>query len=156
MEWTHRYHHEESQLHQSFHSTVCSPLPTEHQGHLVEYACTVWDPHTDNNIQKLDEVQRRSARFVINIILLTNQQCNINARNTPVVIFRGQTSQILSRIDVQDCSWLSGSTTIRATTDDVCSQMSHTPIHGTYARTQIYKHTSWYQDMDKFAAESSG
>lgn len=33
---------------------------------LVEYACTVWDPHTALNIQKLEAVQRRSARFVMN------------------------------------------------------------------------------------------
>ena len=31
---------------------------------LVEYASTVWDPHTDKNIKKLEMVQRRAARFV--------------------------------------------------------------------------------------------
>jgi hypothetical protein len=33
---------------------------------LVEYACTIWDPHTAQNIRKLEAVQRRSARFVMN------------------------------------------------------------------------------------------
>jgi hypothetical protein len=33
---------------------------------LLEYACTVWDPFTNVNIQKLESVQRRSARFVMN------------------------------------------------------------------------------------------
>ena len=37
---------------------------------LVEYACTVWDPHTDRNIRKLEMVQRRAARYV------TNRHCN--------------------------------------------------------------------------------
>jgi hypothetical protein len=30
---------------------------------LMEYACTIWDPHTKENINKLEAVQRRSARF---------------------------------------------------------------------------------------------
>ena len=33
---------------------------------LLEYACMVWDPHTAQNIQKLEAVHRRSARFVMN------------------------------------------------------------------------------------------
>ena len=32
----------------------------------LEYAATVWDPHTDINIAKLGGVQRRAARFVTN------------------------------------------------------------------------------------------
>lgn len=31
---------------------------------LVEYASTVWDPYTQANIQKLEMVQRRAARYV--------------------------------------------------------------------------------------------
>ena len=30
----------------------------------LEYACPVWDPHHQKNIQKLEMVQRRAARFV--------------------------------------------------------------------------------------------
>ena len=33
---------------------------------LLEYACMVWDPHTAQNTQKLEAVQRRSARFAMN------------------------------------------------------------------------------------------
>ena len=33
---------------------------------LVEYAAPAWDPHTDRNINKLQKVQRRAARFVCN------------------------------------------------------------------------------------------
>ena len=32
----------------------------------IEYCSTVWDPHTKNNIQKLEAVQRRAARFILN------------------------------------------------------------------------------------------
>ena len=32
----------------------------------LEYACTVWDPHTQVNIKRLDMVQRRAARYVCN------------------------------------------------------------------------------------------
>jgi hypothetical protein len=33
---------------------------------LMEYDCTIWDPHTKENINKLEAEQRRSARFVYN------------------------------------------------------------------------------------------
>ena len=33
---------------------------------ILEYACTVWDPHTQTNIDRLEAVQRRAARFVVN------------------------------------------------------------------------------------------
>ena len=32
---------------------------------LLEYASSVWDPHTTSDIQKLEMVQRRAARFVL-------------------------------------------------------------------------------------------
>ena len=31
---------------------------------LLEYACSVWDPYTEENISRLEAVQRRAARFV--------------------------------------------------------------------------------------------
>ena len=33
---------------------------------ILEYACTVWDPFTQDNISKTEKVQRRFARFVFN------------------------------------------------------------------------------------------
>jgi hypothetical protein len=33
---------------------------------ILEYASSVWDPHTERNINKLEAVQRRAARFVLN------------------------------------------------------------------------------------------
>jgi len=32
----------------------------------LEYACTVWDPHYKKDINALDRVQRRAARYVTN------------------------------------------------------------------------------------------
>ena len=32
----------------------------------LEYACTVWDPHTQVNVRRLESVQRRVARYVCN------------------------------------------------------------------------------------------
>ena len=32
----------------------------------IEYASSVWDPHTRNNIHQLEAIQRRAARFVYN------------------------------------------------------------------------------------------
>ena len=34
---------------------------------IVECATTTWDPHTQRNIKKVEQVQRSSARFVTNI-----------------------------------------------------------------------------------------
>ena len=31
----------------------------------LEYACTVWDPHTETDSSKLDKIQRRAARWVL-------------------------------------------------------------------------------------------
>ena len=33
---------------------------------ILEYACSVWDPYTQENIDRLEDVQRRAARFVCN------------------------------------------------------------------------------------------
>jgi len=33
---------------------------------ILEYACTVWDPFTEKNINKIESVQRRAARFASN------------------------------------------------------------------------------------------
>ena len=32
---------------------------------ILEYACSVWDPHTNVNIQKVESVQRHAARFCL-------------------------------------------------------------------------------------------
>jgi hypothetical protein len=32
----------------------------------IEYASSVWDPYTRNNIHQLEAIQRRAARFVCN------------------------------------------------------------------------------------------
>ena len=33
---------------------------------ILEYAAIIWDPHTQSNIQILERVQRRAARYVMN------------------------------------------------------------------------------------------
>ena len=33
---------------------------------LVEYAAPIWDPYTERNIHKLEMIQRRAAKFVLN------------------------------------------------------------------------------------------
>ena len=32
----------------------------------LEYSCSIWDPYTHDNINKLEMVQRRAARYVQN------------------------------------------------------------------------------------------
>ena len=42
---------------------------------IMKYACTVWSPYTKKNIQILEPVQRRAARFVNNDYVLYFFQC---------------------------------------------------------------------------------
>jgi len=43
-----------------------------HTQHTVEYASSVWDPHLQKDINKLEMIQRRSARYVTNRYLNTS------------------------------------------------------------------------------------
>ena len=53
-------------------------MPKEHQGHLVrpqvEYAATVWDPLTTDNIKKVEAVQK--SRQICDRRLSLHQQCH--------------------------------------------------------------------------------
>ena len=48
------------------------PMNVKSQAYLtlvrpcLEYACSVWDPHTQNHCHDIEGVQRRAARFVKN------------------------------------------------------------------------------------------
>ena len=33
---------------------------------ILEYACTVWNPHTKQNVKRIEAVQRRAAQFITN------------------------------------------------------------------------------------------
>ena len=43
----------------------------------LEYACTVWDPYKEGQIRKIENVQRRSARFVLNQYKPTTSVTNL-------------------------------------------------------------------------------
>ena len=43
----------------------------------LEYACTVWDPYKEGQIRKIENVQRRSARFVLNQYKQTTSVTNL-------------------------------------------------------------------------------
>ena len=49
-----------------------APIATKELGYkalvrpVLEYCSCVWDPHTQSNITKLEKIQRRAARFVLN------------------------------------------------------------------------------------------
>ena len=51
--------------------TKCPPIVKSHCYNtfvrpILEYASTVWSPYHEQNIYKLEMVQRRAARFVLN------------------------------------------------------------------------------------------
>ena len=50
-------HHSSQKVKEAVYSTFIRPT--------VEYAATSWDPHTQRNINKLEQVQRSAARFVM-------------------------------------------------------------------------------------------
>ena len=50
-------HHSSQKVKEAVYSTFIRPI--------VEYAATSWDPHTQRNINKLEQVQRSAARFVM-------------------------------------------------------------------------------------------
>ena len=45
----------------------------------LEYASAVWDPFSEDNIRKLEAVQRRAARFVCNSSCLRCSKCKISS-----------------------------------------------------------------------------
>ena len=44
---------------------------------ILEYAYTVWDPYKEGQIRKIENVQRRSARFVLNRYKQTTSVTNL-------------------------------------------------------------------------------
>ena len=61
---------------------------------ILEYACTVWDPHTQDNISKLEAVQRRAARFVVNRYHNTSSVTNmLNQLQWPSLQHRGKVAR---------------------------------------------------------------
>ena len=49
---------------------------------ILEYACVVWSPYTITNIDKLERVQRKAARFVYNNYSMYSSVTNMLNRTT--------------------------------------------------------------------------
>ena len=72
MEWTYFCHYRESDSSLGFlrRNLYNCPEQIKMQAYYslvrphLEYACSVWDPHTQKNIQSIENFQRRAARFV--------------------------------------------------------------------------------------------
>ena len=74
---------------------------------IVEYASSVWDPHTSLNIQKVESIQRRAARFCFNNF---SRHCSVTSLLTSLGLpsyfipihpnlKRGYYGQLSTRID---------------------------------------------------------
>eukprot|EP00745_Piridium_sociabile_P041733 TRINITY_DN82982_c0_g1_i5.p1 TRINITY_DN82982_c0_g1~~TRINITY_DN82982_c0_g1_i5.p1 ORF type:complete len:1008 (+),score=211.04 TRINITY_DN82982_c0_g1_i5:126-3026(+) len=62
---------------------------------ILEYASTVWDPHQKNDIDKLEAVQRRAARFALNRHRNTSSVGNmLNKLKWPKLQQRRKTSRL--------------------------------------------------------------
>ena len=48
---------------------------------ILEYGCCVWDPHTKNQKDKLEKVQKRAARFITQNYELKSGNTRINMEN---------------------------------------------------------------------------
>ena len=61
----------------------------------LEYASSVWDPHTDKNINKIEGVQRRAARFALNRYRNTSSVGSmLNTLGWPSLRKRRQTARL--------------------------------------------------------------
>ena len=59
---------------------------------LLEYAASVWDPYSQKNISKIEAIQRRAARFVLNRFRNTSSVNNmLEALGWPTLEQRRQT-----------------------------------------------------------------
>ena len=62
---------------------------------ILEYASTVWDPHTQEQIDQLEAVQRRAARFVVNRYHNTSSvTCMLNALQWPSLQHRRRVARL--------------------------------------------------------------
>ncbi|MCG7874753.1 MAG: hypothetical protein JAY78_00305 [Candidatus Thiodiazotropha taylori] len=108
---------------------------------ILEYACTSWDPHTKVNIQQLEAVQRRAARFTVGDYRTTSSpsqmladlgweplyQRRINAK--VVMVYR----ITYGLIDIPASTYLHPST---------LSTRGHTLRYmNPYCRTDVYRHS---------------
>ena len=69
---------------------------------LLEYAASVWDPCSQKNIAKIEAVQRRAARFVLNRFRNTSSVNNmLEALGWPTLEQRRQTCRLLMLYKIQ-------------------------------------------------------
>jgi hypothetical protein len=97
---------------------------------LLEYACMVWGPHTAQNTQKLEAVQRRSARFVMNNYQQTSSETSmLQTLQWPTLAERRARIKAAMMYNVQDSEWPSSYTTNRATHIYNNSKWPYSKIH---------------------------
>ena len=69
---------------------------------LLKYAASVWDPYSQKNIAKIEAVQRRAARFVLNLSRNTSSVNNmLEALSWPTLEQRRQTCRPLMLYKIQ-------------------------------------------------------
>ena len=109
----------------------------------LEYSSSVWDPHTQDNINKLEKVQRRAARFTTNTYTRESSVTTLlqNLKWTPLSERRARSkSTIFYKALHGDIQVPTGNLNlIQAPTRN--QQNFYIP----FARTNVYKH-SFYMD----------
>ena len=64
---------------------------------ILEYASSVWDPHTTVNIRRLESVQRRAARFCLNdFSCYTSVTSMLSTLNLPSLQSRRKTAKLIT------------------------------------------------------------
>lgn len=103
---------------------------------LVEYACTVWDPHTQKNISKLEMLQRtlRLQR------LSKDKQCQLDASGTPMANSARKASPIQGGNDLQMCQLSCGHpTSLCCTSSYDFTKRTFSKIIVPFARTLAFQ-----------------
>ena len=135
-------------LHRNFKS--CSPkvkdkLYCTYVRPALEYCSSVWDPHTDLNINKLEGVQRRAARFV-------NNNFSRETRVTPML-------QALNWVPLSERRAKAKTTLlfkainnlVHIPTDHLSLVQSYTRQHSNffipYCRTDLYRHSFYMSSI---------
>ena len=108
---------------------------------ILEYASPVWDPHSSNNIDKLEAVQRRAARFAVRDYKRTSSTTEMMAKlQWPILQQRRQDAKLVMMyrisydlVDIPAAQYLHPMTSM--TRDHSARYMIP------YCRTDIYRHS---------------
>ena len=75
---------------------------------ILEYGASVWDPHFQSDINKLERIQRQSARFIARDYKTRDPGCVTNMlKDLQTAISTKSPEEFKTCLLLQDCKWAS-------------------------------------------------